>query len=39
MPLARILEGGTWAAGRQVAAEKRLGGAPPITVESDGTVF
>jgi hypothetical protein len=39
MPLARILEGGTWAAGRQIAAEKRLGGGPPITIESDGTVF
>lgn len=39
MPLARILEGGTWAAGRQVARERRAGGVPPITVVSDGTVF
>jgi hypothetical protein len=39
MPLARILEGGTWAAGRRIAAERRPGGAPPITLESDGTVF
>jgi hypothetical protein len=39
MPLARILEGGTWAAGRAVAAELRPGGRPPIAVASDGTVF
>jgi hypothetical protein len=38
MPLACILEGGTWAAGRQLAAQKR-GGAPPISIVSDGTVF
>ena len=39
LPLARILEGGTWAAGRAIALEKREGGTPPITVVSDGTVF
>ncbi|WP_341703944.1 DUF1688 family protein, partial [Ferrovibrio sp.] len=39
MPLARILEGGTWAAGRKIAREKREGGGPPLTVVSDGTVF
>jgi len=39
MPLACILEGGTWAAGRAIAAELRKTGAPPVTVESDGTVF
>jgi hypothetical protein len=39
LPLARILEGGTWSAGRQVARERRAGGGPPIRVESDGTVF
>ena len=39
LPLARILEGGTWAAGRQIAAEKREGGGPPVAIESDGTVF
>jgi len=39
LPLARILEGGTWAAGRQIAAEKREGGPPPVVIESDGTVF
>ena len=39
LPLACILEGGTWAAGRAIAAELRKTGAPPVTVESDGTVF
>ena len=39
LPLARVLEGGTWAAGRRVAQERRAGGAPPLSVESDGTVF
>lgn len=39
MPLARILEGGTWAAGRRIAAEKRSGGPPPLNILSDGTVF
>ncbi|WP_341911879.1 URC4/urg3 family protein [Ferrovibrio terrae] len=39
MPLARILEGGTWAAGRKIAKEKRADGGPPLTVASDGTVF
>jgi len=39
LPLACILEGGTWAAGRQMAAELRAGGAPPLKIELDGTVF
>jgi hypothetical protein len=38
MPLACVLQGGTWAAGRQIAKELR-DGAPPLTIESDGTVF
>ena len=38
-PLARMLEGGTWAAGRRIAAERRAGGAPPVNIASDGTVF
>ena len=38
-PLARVLEGGTWAAGRRLAREKRPDGGPPIAVASDGTVF
>jgi hypothetical protein len=39
LPLACVLEGGTWSAGRRVAAERRPGGGPPIRVASDGTVF
>jgi len=39
LPLARILQGGTWAAGRAIASERREGGAPPLKVKSDGTVF
>jgi len=38
-PLAKLLQGGTWAAGRKIAKEKRSNGAPPIRVRSDGTVF
>jgi hypothetical protein len=38
MPLACVLEGGTWTAGRELAQEKR-GGLPPLKVASDGTVF
>jgi hypothetical protein len=39
LPLAKILEGGTWATGRELARERRADGAPPILVASDGTVF
>ncbi len=39
LPLAAILEGGTWLAGRQLAAETRADGGPPIAIISDGTVF
>jgi len=39
MPLAKILEGGTWAAGRRLARERRADGSPPVKVISDGTVF
>ncbi len=38
-PLARVLEGGTWATGRRLAAERREGGGPPLKINSDGTVF
>jgi hypothetical protein len=38
LPLACILEGGTWAAGRELAQESR-GGNPPFSIRSDGTVF
>jgi hypothetical protein len=37
--LARVLEGGTWAAGRQLAREKRGDGGPPFQIQSDGTVL
>jgi hypothetical protein len=38
-PLACVLEGGTWAAGRVIARKKRADGGPPFHVVSDGTVF
>jgi hypothetical protein len=38
-PLARVLEGGTWSAGRRLARERRADGGSPIRVVSDGTVF
>jgi len=38
MPLACVLEGGTWAAGRELAQRAR-NGLPPLQVHSDGTVF
>lgn len=39
LPLARILEGGSWRAGREIANELRPGGTPPLSIDSDGTVF
>lgn len=39
LPLAKVLQGGTWTAGRQIAAAKRPGSPPPIQLASDGTVF
>lgn len=39
LPLAKILEGGTWAAGRVIARTKRPDGGPPFAIVSDGTVF
>lgn len=38
-PLAKVLEGGTWWAGRKAAKEKRPDSSPPLKIESDGTVF
>ncbi len=38
-PLASALEGGTWAAGRLIARQKRADGGPPFHILSDGTVF
>ena len=39
LPLAKVLEGGTWRAGRAIAAERRADASPPLRVRSDGTVF
>lgn len=39
LPLAKILQGGTWEAGRRIAKQKRNEGSPPIQIISDGTVF
>ncbi|MDP3269924.1 MAG: URC4/urg3 family protein [Legionella sp.] len=39
LPLAKILQGGTWDAGRQIARQKRPDGTPPIQIISDGTIF
>jgi hypothetical protein len=39
LPLAAILQGGTWLAGRQYAHKKRSDGSPPLLIKSDGTVF
>jgi len=38
LTMASVLEGGTWAAGRELALRHR-GGLPPLTVASDGTLF
>jgi Protein of unknown function (DUF1688) len=39
LPLAKVLEGGTWAAGRRIARELRPDGGPPLQLMSDGTLF
>src|SRR5215217_4287982 len=39
LPLARILQGGTWTAGRNIARRWRPDGGPPLKIISDGTVF
>ena len=39
LPLAKILQGGTWATGREIAFARRPDGSPPIKIISDGTVF
>ncbi len=39
LPLVKVLQGGTWSAGRRLATQLRAGGVPPIQIESDGTVF
>ena len=37
--LVKILEGGTWRAGREIAKTRRADGRPPLHIASDGTVF
>jgi len=39
LPLAKVLQGGSWAAGRRLARERRTDASPPVKVISDGTVF
>ncbi|HET9954492.1 MAG TPA: DUF1688 family protein [Polyangiaceae bacterium] len=39
LPLVKLLEGGTWSLGRRLAEQRRPGAAPPLRVQSDGTVF
>jgi len=39
LPLAKILQGGSWAAGRKLAFDRRPDGSAPVKVISDGTVF
>jgi hypothetical protein len=38
-PLAKVLEGGTWWAGRKLAGQLRSDNSPPLKIKSDGTVF
>ncbi len=38
-PLAKVLEGGTWWAGRKAAKALRADSSPPLKIISDGTVF
>jgi len=38
-PLPCMLEGGSWMAGRRIAAQRRPDGGPPFAILSDGTVF
>lgn len=38
-PVAALLEGGSWAAGREIAFERRRGGGAPLAIASDGTLF
>lgn len=38
-PLVKVLEGGSWWAGRRAAKLRREDGGPPLNIISDGTVF
>ena len=39
LPLAKVLEGGSWAAGREIAVERRREGRPPLMILPDGITF
>lgn len=39
LPLAKVLQGGTWSLGRKMAQARRASGSPPLSIVSDGTVF
>ena len=39
LPLASVLQGGTWSAGRRIASKLRKGGTPPLSLQSSGTIF
>jgi hypothetical protein len=39
LSLPSVLEGGTWATGRELARELRADAGPPLHIRSDGTVF
>ncbi len=39
LPLAKVLQAGTWSAGRRAASARRADGSPPLQIRSDGTVF
>ena len=39
LPLIKVLQGGTWSAGRRIARARRPDGGPPLRIISDGTVF
>jgi hypothetical protein len=38
-PLAKVLQGGSWSAGRALAHARRADGSPPLKVNSDASVF
>lgn len=39
LPIAKVLQVGTWCAGRKLAFKKREDGGSPILIESDATIF
>jgi len=39
LPLAKVLQGGTWTAGREIARKLRADGGPPFPIKGDGTTF